>query len=135
MKIKRNLLWILFFAFVGLAIAFKGNEPLFISKGPYALGKYVAWLLFFCFLGYTLYCSAKENFFSSMRRLYPLLWARQITIDLYIGLVLSCMLIYLNEGSLLVLALWLIPMLLFANLATLLYVAMNYDSLISHFVL
>ena len=129
------MLWILLFTFVVLAIVFKGNEPLFVSEGPYWLGKYFAWFLFLSFLGYTIYCGMKENFFKSLRRLYPILWARQITIDLYLGLVMSSYLIYLNEGSLFVLSLWLIPIALFANLATLLYVAMNYDSIIAHFVM
>ncbi len=100
-KIKNNLLWIVFIAFVILAVAFKSSEPLFISNGPYACGKYLAWLLFFSFLGYTIYCSSKESFFRSLRRLYPILWARQIGLDLYIGLVLTSFLIYLNEGSML----------------------------------
>lgn len=133
-KIKNNLLWIVFIAFVILAIAFKSSEPLFISSGPYAFGKYLAWLLFFSFLGYTIYCSSKESFFRSLRRLYPILWARQIGLDLYIGLVITSFLIYLNESSMLILLLWLVPIILFANLATLLYVEMNYDSIISHFV-
>ena len=131
--LKRNLLWIMFFAFAGLAVAFKGDEPLFVSNGPYAAGKYVAWLMFFGFLGYTLYCSSKDSFIKALPRINREIWVRQIGLDLYIGVFLMLFLIYLNEGSLLVVALWLIPILLFANLAILLYVAMNYGSIVAHF--
>ncbi len=133
MFLKRYAMGLLFLIFVFLAIAFKGAEPLFISAGPYAMGKTIIWVLFFSFLGYSIYCGANENFFRTLGRLYPMLWARQIGIDLYIGLLISGFIIYLNEGSLLILALWIFPLILFANLATLLYFAMNYDSIISHF--
>ena len=59
---------------------------------------------------------------------------RQISLDLYLGLFLTSAVIYLHEGSLLVLLAWLPAILLFANLATLLYVAMNYDGLMAHFL-
>ncbi len=133
-KIRKNLLWVVYFVFIVLVVLFRGDEHLFISNGPYPLGKYLAWLIYFSFLGYSIYCGSKENFFKSLKRLYPMLWARQIGFDLYIGLVISSFLIYLNEGSVLVLLLWLIPIIIYANLAILPYVAMNYDSIIAHFV-
>lgn len=131
--LKRNLLWILFFGFAGLAVAFKGDEPLFASEGPYAAGKYIAWLMFFGFLSYTLYCSSKDSFVKALPRINKEIWVRQIGLDLYIGVAMMTYLIYLNEGSLLFVALWFIPILLFANLAILLYVAMNYGSIVAHF--
>lgn len=134
MVIKRNFLWILFFLFAVTAIYFHEGESLFISNGPYPFGKYIAWFLFFAFLLYSIYCSSKESLFKTVRSIYPMLWARQIGIDLYLGLVISTFLIYLNEDSLFALAFWIVPNILFANLSVLLYVAMNYDSLISHFL-
>ena len=131
--VRRNLLWIAFLAFCAAAIYFKGDEPLFYSEGPYAAGKYIAWAMFFGFLGYTFYCSSKKSFLKSVPHIWKEIWVRQISIDLYIGIVLSCAVIYFHEGSLLILLLWLGPILLFANLAVLLYVAMNYGSLVSHF--
>ncbi len=131
--LKRNSLWIFYFAFVGLAIVFKGDEPLFISEGPYAAGKYIAWLMFFGFLAYSLYCSSKDSFIKALPRINKEIWVRQIGLDLYIGVAMMSFLIYLNEGSLLFVALWFIPILLFANLAILLYIAMNYGSIVAHF--
>lgn len=132
--IKRQALWIFYAIFVAIAIALKGDEPLFYSDGPYAAGKVVAWLLYLGFLAFSIYCSSRENFYKSLSKFAKLHWGRQIGADLYLGLVVSLFLIYLNEGSLLVVALWLVPVILFANLATLLYFAMNYGAIVAHFV-
>lgn len=131
--LKRNFLWLFYFAFVVLAIANKGDEPLFQSEGPYAAGKYIAWAMYVAFLAYSIYCSTQASFIKSLPRLNKEIWARQIGLDLYIGVIMSSFIIYLNEGSLVVLLLWIVPILIFANLAILLYVAMNYTSLIAHF--
>ena len=132
--IKKNLLWVVYFGFIIFAIITGKDEHIFISNGAYPLGKYIVWLMYLSFLGYSLYCSTKENFFKSLKNIYPFLWARQIGMDLYIGLALTSYLIYLNEGSILVLAIWILPILIYANLITLVYVAINYDSIISHFI-
>ncbi|MEM8861384.1 MAG: hypothetical protein AAGD96_23925 [Chloroflexota bacterium] len=134
MSLKKNGLWVVFALFVVVAMFLHDGEPLFVSQGAYPTGKVIAWLMFLAFLAYSIYCSTKENLFKTVRKIYPYLWARQIGIDLYIGLVISLFLIYLNEGSLLVVAFWLVPTILFANQATLLYIAMNYDSLVSNFL-
>ena len=135
MNLKKNFLWVIYFVFVAVAIGTHQGEPLISTAGPYGEGKIIAWLMLLAFLAYSIYCSAKENFFRSVSEMWSsYLWHRQIGIDLYIGVSLSLMMIYLNEGSLLILALWFLPMLIFANLATLLYVALNYQSLIAHFV-
>ncbi len=132
--IKKYMLWIWYFIFVAVAITFKGEEALFTSNGPYGLGKTLTWLIFISFLSFSLYCTYKENFYRSVRNMMPAYWFRQISFDLYIGMLFSAFIIYLNEGSLLFIALWALPLLLFANLATLLYIAMNYDSLIARFI-
>ena len=106
--LKRNFLWIIYGVFVLLVILNHEGEHV--------------------------YCSSKESFFSTLKKLYPLHWAKQIGLDLYLGLILSLSVIYLNEGSILVLLVWIIPVMIYANLAILLYVALNYDSIISHFL-
>tara|TARA_R110002049_G_scaffold304467_1_gene499693 strand:+ start:1294 stop:1698 length:405 start_codon:yes stop_codon:yes gene_type:complete len=134
MSLKRNGLWIVFAIFALIAVYFHEGEPLFISSGIYSAGKPIAWLLLITFLVYSIYCSTKENIFKTIKTIWPFHWARQIGLDLYLGLAFSMFIIFLNEGSFLVMALWVIPIILFANLATLLYIAMNYDSLVSHFL-
>ena len=130
---RRALSWVLFAGFVAAAILTHTGEPVFLSEGRYAIGKPIVWCCFILFVGYSYYCSTRENIFRTIRSLWAFHWGRQIGIDLYLGLVISSFIIYLNEGSLLVLGLWLIPILLFANLATLLYFALNYDSIVKLF--
>lgn len=127
---KRHFLWLIYGIFVALALVFKTDEALFISNGPYALGKPILWLILFTFLGYSFYCHIQEDFFQTMKKTGKYHWTKQIGLDLYIGVGLVAYVIFLNQGAL-VLALWLIPLLIYANLATLLYLAMNYDSIVS----
>jgi len=131
--LKRNALWVVFGIFFVAALSLHDGEPLFASQGPYAAGKYVSWIAFLLFLGYSIFCTSRENIFRTIQSIYPYHWARQIGIDLYIGIGMFAFLIYLNEGSALALLFWFLPLLLFANLAGLLYVALNYGSIISHF--
>ncbi len=131
----RNLLaWSLFAAFVACTLALEWRDTLFEFDGASGVAKCVAWLVFLCFTSYSVYCSFRENLFASVSSMARLHWGRQIGIDLYLGLALSLVAIYLHEGAL-ALVLWLVPVLLFANLATLLYVAIHFESLVARFVL
>lgn len=133
--LKRHFLWFLYAIFVALTIVFKGQEPIFLSDGPYALGKPIVWVVLILFLAYSLYCHIKEDFFKTMSITSKFHWTKQIGVDLYLGAAMFCGLIYLNEGSIAIMLIWFIPILIFANLATLLYLALNYDSIINHFIL
>ncbi len=57
-------------------------------------------------------------------------WGRQISADLYLGLFIALIIIFLNDGALVTL-LWLVPILISANLAVLLYLALNFDTIVS----
>ena len=131
--LKNNFLWIIFIAFAIMGIATKKDASVFISQGPYGYGKYIIWLLFFSFLGFTIYCNSKENFFKSIKRMSEMHWGRQVGLDLYIGLLLPLLIIYLHGGAY-VFLLWIVPVLINANLFTLLYFGLNYDSLVAHFI-
>lgn len=131
--LKRNLLWILFVGFACVAIGTRQDEFIFVSQGPYGFGKYAIWAIFFGFFCYSFYSSTKENFFKSLMQISEMLWGWQIGMDLYIGLMLPLLIIYL-QGGLLVFLIWLFPILIYANLATLLYFALNYDTLVNHFI-
>ena len=132
--IKRHFLWILYGVFVIAAIATHNSEPVFYSSGPYAAGKYIVWTMFFGFLAYSLYATSQASFIKSLPKINKYIWGRQIGLDLYISVFMSLFVIYLNSGSILVLLLWLVPVLIYANLAILLYVALNYGALVGHFV-
>lgn len=131
---RKNLIsWGIFFAFAIAAIAFSWHDAILQFSGAIGLGKGVVWIAFLLFTGYSIYCSSRENIFKSIGRIAQLQWGRQIGIDLYLGLLLFFFVVYLHSGPT-VLFLWLLPTLLFANLATLLYVAIHFESLISRFI-
>ncbi len=125
--------WSVFAAFVAAALGFGWHDRMLTFDGRIGAAKMVVWLAFLSFLAYSIYCSSRENIFKSLRSMAGLHWGRQIGIDLYVGIGLFLSVIYLHEGSLVVLALWLLPTLLFANLATLLYVATHFESLAARF--
>src|SRR5687767_2969403 len=123
---KQNAIsWGVFVAFVACALGFEWHDRILSLKGPMGAAKAAVWLVFLAFLGYSIHCSRKENIFKTIRSMYQLYWGRQIGTDLYLGLLLSLSVIYLHQGSLAAL-LWFIPVMLFANLATLLYVAIHF---------
>ena len=131
--LKRHFLWIIYGVFVATALWFKPEEPLFFSDGPLPWGKPIVWAVLIAFLAYTFYCHMKADFFETMKITGRYHWTKQIGVDLYLGVGLIACVIFFNHG-LLVLSLWLIPLLIYANLATLLYLALHYDLIISNLV-
>ncbi|MEM7269351.1 MAG: hypothetical protein AAF401_08865 [Pseudomonadota bacterium] len=128
--IKRYLLWFGFAVFLVLALAFGGREGPF-KFSDHAFGKALIWLIFIAFLAYSLRSTAKENFFKSVKQINRTWWGLQIGLDLYISVLLSLLVIWLVEGSIIVTLLWAIPILIFANLAILPYLILNYSAVIS----
>ncbi|MEZ5660162.1 MAG: hypothetical protein R3E83_16970 [Burkholderiaceae bacterium] len=122
--------WGMYFAFVAVALIFSWHDSMLSFGGGLGVVKMAAWAVFVLFTRYSIYCSAKENLFKTVRQMSRLHWGRQIGIDLYLGLLLFLLVVYLHGGPI-VLVLWLLPTLLFANLATFLYVAIHADSLIA----
>ncbi len=129
--IKQQWLWIVYAVFAVVAVVTHEGEPRFLAEGPYGAGKYLVWATFLVFLGYSVYCSTKASFIKSLPKLNRLVWARQIGFDLYISVFLSLFLIFLHSGSLGVMLWWAIPVLIYANLAILLYIALNYGSIVA----
>ena len=132
--LKRYNLWIFYAVFLILAALFGGRESPVSVDGPYATAKLVVLVIYISFLAYSLWATQKENFFRTLRTMNGLWWGRQIGLDLYISVFLSLALIYLIEGSILILCLWLIPVLIFANLAILPYVLLNFTEIMGHLV-
>jgi len=125
---KSLLPWGAYVLFVGIALYFNWHSRMLDFGGPLGLLKLTVWAALAGFLAYSIYCSSREDLFRSIREIGKLYWGRQVGADLYLGLGLGLVLIYLNEGLLAVL-LWLIPMLAFANLAFLLYFAIHFDAI------
>ncbi len=130
---QKNLLWLIFTVFVFCAFYFNWHNQLFTYNAPIDVGKYLIWLVFIGFTMYTIHCSSKENLFKTIKRMSEWFWGWQIGIDLYIGLFLSVFIIYLHSGSIMIALLWLVPCILFGNLATLLYFAIHYNSIVEKF--
>lgn len=131
---QKNLLWLVYFAFVAAVVYFDWHSRIFTYQTQLDIGKYVLWLAFISFTAFSYYCSSKENLFKTVKKMSELFWGRQILIDLYIGLLLSLFIIYLHSGSVVVVLIWLLPCLLFGNLATLLYFAIHYNSILEKFI-
>jgi hypothetical protein len=131
--IRNNILWIIYFGFLAAVLFTHNREPIFTSAGPYAAGKLLVWAILIGFIAYSLYCTKKENFFKTIPKLTPYFWFRQISLDLYLGLLVPLTIIFLDQG-IVVMLIWLVPIILMANLATLLYIALNYQTLVSYFV-
>ena len=130
---NQNLIpWGVFAAFVVCAVVLGWHPAIFRFEGPMAAAKIFVWLAFLSFTAYSIYCSGKENIFKTIKTMARFHWSRQIGIDLYLGLLLALSVIYLHEGFVVALV-WLVPVLLFANLATLLYVAIHFEALVARF--
>lgn len=129
---KRTLIsWGIFATFFICAVTFNWHPDLFRFSMPAAPFKALIWVAFLSFLAYSVYCSRRENIFRSIASIGELHWGRQIGIDLYIGLSIFLSFVYVHEGSLLAVALWLVPVVLFANLAVLLYLAIHFESILA----
>ena len=131
--ISKFLFWGAYVAFVGVALHQVSTDVLLSFDGPLAGAKALVWAAYFAFLGYTIYCSNRENLFRSIAAIAKFHWGRQIGADLYLGLAFTLFVIYLHQGALVAL-LWLVPVLVYANLAILLYLGIHFSSLVARFV-
>ncbi len=91
------------------------------------------WIVLLSFLAYSIHCSRHEDLFRTVGTITKLYWGRQVGIDLYLGLIVALFVVYLNEGAMVALV-WLLPTLAFANLSILLYLALNFDTIVSRFL-
>ena len=132
MKIGKSglVLWGLYGAFALFAVFSNLDATTFRFSGPLGAVKAIVWLVLLGFLGYSFYSTFQENFFRSVRSVMSLYWGRQICADLYIGLFIAMFIIFLNEGAVVAL-IWLLPILVYANLVVLLYVALNFESIVT----
>jgi hypothetical protein len=133
MLLKKYGLWIVYFGFAIYALVANWQISTFEFSGAQGVGKALTWLTLLAFLFYSLYSSSQENIAHIIRDMKACYWGRQIGIDLYLGVAIVLSLIYLNEGSVGVLLVWLVPLIIFANLATLLYLAIHFDQIVARF--
>ncbi len=130
----KQAMWIVYAGFVAAAFYAGWHPGLFDFSVRFGAVKAVVFLGLLAFLGYSLYCSSRESLPGTIKKIGKFHWGRQVGIDLYIGVFLTLFLIYLNEGSILPVILWLAPCLIFANLATLVYIFIHFDVLVARFI-
>ena len=129
MMARRSLMmWIVYAVFVAGALYLNWHDRMLEFGGTRGVLKLAVWAALLAFLAYSFECSRHENLVKTVRTMGQYYWGRQIMTDLYLGLFLGFIVIYLNEGWL-VLLIWLIPMLIYANLVFLLYFAIHFDSI------
>jgi hypothetical protein len=112
------------------AALFGSREGLFTTQSDYGAGKTTLFIVYLLFLAYSVYATKKENFFKTLNSMFGSWWGRQVGADLYISVFLSLALIYIVEGSLLITLLWFVPVIVFANLAILPYLILNYGVIV-----
>jgi hypothetical protein len=134
MNLKNSLLWSVYIVFAGIAFYTGWSDRIFSFSGPLASVKALIWVIYLSFLAFTIFCSTKEDLLRSLFKMAELHWGRQVGMDLYIGLTLMTLMIYLHSGSWLVVLAWVVPLLLYVNLATLLYVVIYFDSIVAKFM-
>lgn len=122
------ILWGVYAAFAAFALITGTNESTFRFDGSLGAVKAMVWAAWLAFLAYSIYCSFRENFVRSVKSIATMYWGRQIGIDLYLGLFVSLLVVYLFGGPVAVL-IWLVPVLIYANLAILLYIAIHFDGI------
>lgn len=96
--------------------------------------RWLALVLLILFSGYTVHASRTESFWKSLKSVLALKWGRQVTMDLYLGLLLFHFFVYLNEGSIALALVWLVPTLVLGNIVPLIYFVVNFNSLVGHFM-
>ena len=130
MRYSGLLLWGVYFGFVVVAFAVNWHDQVLDFSGDYAIGKALVWVALIAFIAYSRYCSSVENFFKAVSKINKFHWGRQIGIDLYIGVFVFLAVIYLHSGSAWVMLAWSPFILFFANMATLVYLAIFYDDIV-----
>lgn len=121
-------LWIAYAVFLAVALTVDRPDHLF-TGGPLPRVKLALWLVYAAFLAYSVWCSTRESLLATILEMLRFHWGRQIGLDLYVGTGLALLVIYLHSGSALVALAWLLPVLLFVNLATLVWFLLHFDAL------
>lgn len=128
-----RIAWAAYFLFVAAMLAINWQPNTLSFGGELGVVKLLVWVAYIAFLGYSLYCSTQENIIKTIKVMNQYHWGRQIGTDLYLGLCVAMIIVYLNEGIVGV-AIWAIPTLVFANLSILLYIGLHFDTLVGRFL-
>lgn len=117
------MLWVILAIFLVATSLIPGIAPAQIENVDTTarLFQYIIGSIWLAFLVYSLYCSYRESLVKTVRRMASWHWGRQIGLDLYLGLLMFCGLIFLVEGNVWIALVWLVPTLIYGNLVPLFY--------------
>jgi len=124
------LAWVVYVLLAGGAFYWHWHPDVFAFNGPLGWLKATLWVLFVAFMVYTIHCSRKENLIRTVRSMAGYLWGRQIMLDLYLGLVLTLLIIGWHQG-LWVMLLWALPVLFYGNAFAWLYLLIHFEALMA----
>ncbi len=127
MNIQSKLLYLVLISFFVFAFGFQEIPKTKLIDLQIVIIKYILLIILILFVGYTIHCTIKENFYISMKKIFKLLWGRQVGIDLYIGLLLFSFFVFMIEKSVGILLLWLVPSLIFGNIIPLTYLVTHFE--------
>ena len=118
-------LWIFLFLFLAITTILPATAPGSAGSPDTSVfaGQIALMLTWIAFTVYSMYCSYRESLVRTMRKMAALHWGRQIGMDLYLGLIMFCGMIYMVEGSWILALVWLLPTLIYGNLVPLFYAA------------
>lgn len=133
MNIQSKILYLFLFAFFVYAFGIETIPKAKSLEGSYLFAKYFWLALLSFFVGFTYYCSTKENFMKSMKKIFKLYWGKQVGIDLYLGLSIFSFYIFLIEKSVVKTLIWMIPSLVFGNIIPLAYLVTHFELILSLF--
>lgn len=93
--------------------------------------KWIALAILVLLFTYTVFCLFKESFFKSSAAVFKFHWGRQFVADLYVGLILFHIFVYIIEGSFVKTLLWLVASFMTGNIACLIYLILNFDKILA----
>lgn len=129
---KLNIIgWGAYVVFAGVVLATGWHADALSPTGPFPAGKYALWVAWAAFLAYSVWISPREHIIESVKKINELHWGRQICLDLYIGFTLVAVGIGLVSRSWTTGLAYLLPVYLFGNLATLLWLALHFDAVVA----
>ncbi|WP_223788333.1 hypothetical protein [Marinicella meishanensis] len=122
--------WLVYVLLAVGAFYWHGHPELLVFSGALGWLKALLWAVFVAFMLYTIHCSRKENLILTVRSMAGYFWGRQIMLDLYMGLILTLLIIGLHQG-LWVMLVWTLPVLLYGNAIAWLYLLIHFESLVA----
>lgn len=127
------MFWGGYAAFLAIIFATHWDSSLTDFSGAVGKARLALIIVWLGFLGYSVFCIPRESLWRSAKEILSLKWGWQVTVDLYISVLLSIALIWLVTGSIVETMLWSIACIPFANLAILPFLILHVEEIFAGF--